>query len=146
GAPATFEVMVQVFPTVSSGSTISDLATVSESSVDPNATNDSSTVTTTINTQADLSVSKIDTPAPVTAGNNITYTIGVTNNGPSRASSVQVSDPIPTNTTFVSEAHSAAWTCADPAAGGTGTLTCINTAMPVTSDALTLVVRVNPSA
>ena len=38
----------------------------------------------------------------VTAGSNLTYTISVTNLGPSTASNVVVSDVLPTNTTFVS--------------------------------------------
>lgn len=34
---------------------------------------------------ADLSVTKEDTPDPVTPGSNLTYTITVTNNGPAPA-------------------------------------------------------------
>jgi uncharacterized repeat protein (TIGR01451 family) len=50
---------------------------------------------------ADLSITKTG-PAEVTVGENITYTITVTNNGPAAASAVQVIDPIPAGTTFVS--------------------------------------------
>ena len=49
---------------------------------------------------ADLSVSKVDSPDPVNAGSNLTYTITVNNNnGPDAAS---WSDPLPAGTTFVS--------------------------------------------
>ncbi|HEY8183201.1 MAG TPA: hypothetical protein VII32_13255, partial [Thermoanaerobaculia bacterium] len=49
----------------------------------------------------DLSVTKTG-PATTTAGSNITYNISVTNNGPSDASNVSLSDPTPTGLTFVS--------------------------------------------
>ncbi|HEX8288380.1 MAG TPA: DUF11 domain-containing protein, partial [Pyrinomonadaceae bacterium] len=50
--------------------------------------------------QADLSITKTDSPDPVTAGNQITYTVTVTNNGPSVASNVSLTDSIPAGTTF----------------------------------------------
>ena len=37
-------------------------------------------------------VSKVDTPDPVVVGNNITYTISFTNNGPSAATNVTVAE------------------------------------------------------
>src|SRR5262249_46459057 len=51
---------------------------------------------------ADLVVTKTDTPDPVTAGNFITYTVIVVNNGPIAAQNVTATDPIPANTTFQS--------------------------------------------
>src|SRR5205814_1503654 len=45
---------------------------------------------------------KTDNVDPVTAGNNLTYTITVDSAGPSDALGVAVSDPIPAGTTFVS--------------------------------------------
>ena len=45
--------------------------------------------------EADLAVSKTDSPDPVTAGNNLTYTITVTNNGPLDATGVTVTEPLP---------------------------------------------------
>src|SRR4030088_480083 len=47
----------------------------------------------------------------VFSGNDITYTQTVTNNGPAAASTVSFTEPIPANTTFVSVAPPAGWTC-----------------------------------
>ena len=47
---------------------------------------------------ADLSVTKTDSPDPVHVGQNLTYTIKVTNNGPDAATGVTATDPLPKNT------------------------------------------------
>jgi len=44
---------------------------------------------------ADLSISKTDSPDPVVQGNNLTYTITVTNDGPLAATNVVVTDNLP---------------------------------------------------
>lgn len=51
-------------------------------------------ITTAIKT-ADLAITKSDTPDPVTAGEQVTYTIGVTNQGPDGATNVTVVDTLP---------------------------------------------------
>jgi uncharacterized repeat protein (TIGR01451 family) len=51
---------------------------------------------------SDLSITKTDSPDPVTTGNNLTYTVTVTNNGPDIANTVTVTDKLPAETTFVS--------------------------------------------
>jgi uncharacterized repeat protein (TIGR01451 family) len=53
---------------------------------------------------ADLAVTTFtDVPDPVVAGQNLTYTVVVTNNGPSPATGVRLTDfPLPANTQFVS--------------------------------------------
>jgi len=56
-----------------------------------------------VDAQADLSVTKTDTPDPVAAGQNITYTITVTNSGPSDAAGVSLADTFPPGLTFVSQ-------------------------------------------
>ncbi len=49
----------------------------------------------------DISVTKTG-PATTTEGNNITYTLVAHNNGPTTATGVSISDPVPANSTFVS--------------------------------------------
>jgi uncharacterized repeat protein (TIGR01451 family) len=60
----------------------------------------------------DLSITKTDSPDPVTQGNNLTYTITVTNIGANDASSVVVTDNLPSSSDidFVS-ASSGSGTC-----------------------------------
>jgi len=68
---------------------------------------------------ADLSISKIDSPDPVALGTNLTYTITVTNSGPTAAPGVTVTDTLPGGVTFVS-ASATQGTCGQSG----GTVTC----------------------
>src|SRR5439155_633789 len=78
---------------------ISNTASVSASTPDPVSGNNSATQATGVSTSADLSVSKTDGVATVTAGTSTIYTITVTNNGPSTVpAGVVISDPIPAGT------------------------------------------------
>lgn len=52
--------------------------------------------------QANLAITKTDNADPVTAGDNVVYTVTVTNNGPDQASSVVVTDNLPGSVNFVS--------------------------------------------
>ena len=71
---------------------------------------------------ADLSLTKADAPDPVASGQNVTYTLVVTNNGPHGADAVTLTDPLPPGTTFVS-CNTSQGTCSGPAAGVNGTVT-----------------------
>jgi uncharacterized repeat protein (TIGR01451 family)/CSLREA domain-containing protein len=84
--------------------------------------------------QADLEISKADSPDPVTVGDNLTYTITVTNRGPDAATNVVVTDTLPSGVTFVSASpgcvHSAGVvTCnlGNIPAGGSVTITIVVT-------------------
>jgi len=70
-------------------------ATVTSGITDPNNTNDSATDTDTLVASADVSISKTDGSATEVPGTPVTYTIVVTNAGPSTAASVTVSDTFP---------------------------------------------------
>jgi len=96
---------------------------------------------------ADLEVTKTDSPDPVGLGENLTYTVVVTNNGPGNAQSVVLTDMIPANTTFVSNSGAAGWMCMNPPVNGTGTITCtIPTLVDGAMATFTIVVKVNATA
>jgi uncharacterized repeat protein (TIGR01451 family) len=101
-------------------SPIQNSATVgSGSTPDPiPANNTSATVSTTVGRSADLTISKTG-PGTINAGQNIVYTITLTNTGPSDAAAVSVADTTPAGLTFVSNAG--ACTTAFPCALGTVT-------------------------
>ncbi len=60
---------------------------------------------------ADLVAALTDSPDPVTAGSNLTYTATATNNGPNPADAVSISLPLPAGTSFVSATPSAGGVC-----------------------------------
>jgi uncharacterized repeat protein (TIGR01451 family) len=86
---------------------IVNTVTVSSPTADPVAANNVATASTSIGVAADLSITKVG-PASVTPGQNVVYTITVTNAGPSDAASVTVSDATPAGLTFVSTAGACA--------------------------------------
>jgi uncharacterized repeat protein (TIGR01451 family) len=75
--------------------TLTDVATVTSDAHDPNPANDATRAKTTVQAEADLSVRTSDTPDPVKAGQPLTYTLTVENEGPSTANSVSVTDTLP---------------------------------------------------
>ena len=72
---------------------------------------------------ADLAVVLSDSPDPVAAGSELTYSVVVLNSGPVDATAAQFQMLVPVGTTFVSLTAPAGWTVAAPAAGGTGAIT-----------------------
>ncbi len=77
-----------------------------------NIGNDAGFVDTTFTSQADLAVSKTGT-ASANVGGAVSYTLTVTNTGPSNVTGATITDPVPSAVTGVS------WTCA-----ATGTASC----------------------
>ena len=74
---------------------------------------------TAITTSADISVTKVDSADPVVAGNGFSYTVTVSNAGPSDAASVSLTDVLPAGVVFVS-ATPTQGSCSELA----GTVTC----------------------
>jgi len=74
----------------------------------------------------DLSITKNTSAAIAFGGNPITYTLAVSNLGPSPANAVSVSDTLPAGSTFVS-ASGTGWTCNN----GAGVVTCTVATLPV---------------
>jgi serine protease len=85
---------------------------------------------------ANLGIAITDSPDPATVGNNLTYTITVSNAGPTGAQSVTVTDVLPGGVTFVSAAPS------QGSCSGTTTVTCtLGTINNAASATVTLIVR-----
>jgi len=143
GAIASITVTVHI-PSGAIG-TITDTATVSSTTSDPNPGNNTTTVTATVNTKADLALTKTGPSAPI-AGNNVSYTLTGTNLGPSDAQTVSVSDTLPAGTTFVSLAVPSGWSCTTPPVGMNGPISCTTaTVVAGAAATFTLVVHLSPS-
>jgi len=77
-------------------------ARVSSATFDNNSANDLAHTDTTVTVQASISVTISDTPDPVTAGTPLSYQLTVSNGGPSTATGITLSDPLPSSLTFLS--------------------------------------------
>jgi len=75
---------------------------VSSNTPDPDNTNNTATEPTTVGAAADLRISKTDNVDPVNAGDQVVYTMVVTNDGPSDAVAVTVADTLPAGMSLVS--------------------------------------------
>ena len=88
--------------TAPASGSLTNTASVSSPTGDPNSTNNVTVpVVTTVTPVADVGLARAG-PASVLAASNLVYTISVTNFGPSSASSVTVTDTLPLGVTFVS--------------------------------------------
>src|SRR5439155_1290378 len=106
GASRTVTIVAMISPSVADGSTLTDSATATSTTSDPNAGDNTATFDTTVATSADLAITKTESPNPGTVNNPITYTLVVHDNGPSDAQSVTVTDSLPAGVTFVSATSS----------------------------------------
>ncbi len=104
GASATTTVIVSVNSNTTGS--ITNTAVVGGNEPDPNMANNTSTVITNVNSEADLAIVKSATPSPVDAGKQLTYTLTATNNGPSDATGVTVTDALPAGVSYVSATSS----------------------------------------
>jgi uncharacterized repeat protein (TIGR01451 family) len=121
-------VTLSITATVQASGPYANTATVSASTTDPNGGNNSATSTPVPVAQADLAVTKtVDNTSP-SVGNNVTFTVTVTNNGPSAAAGVSVADALPAGYSFVSATpsvgsySSGTWTIGAMANGANATL------------------------
>ena len=123
--------------TVNNSGNYSNTATVTQSFTDPNPSDNTSTVTTTPVPTSDLIVTKtVDNQTPL-MGQNVTFTIEVTNAGPSDATGIIVAEALPSGYTYVSHSvtvgsyNLAQWNLGSLANG--------------TTEVLTIVALVNPT-
>ena len=142
-ASATFALTVHI-PSSMPGGSISNTATVTDTTFDPNPGNNSAFSGVEVGVLDDLSVVKTDSPDPVSAGTDLTYQLTFSNAGPSDATSPALSDPLPANTTFVSMVQNSGPTFSVSNIAGTVTANAATLAAGATAT-FTLVVHVNAS-
>ncbi|HXH37995.1 MAG TPA: DUF11 domain-containing protein, partial [Thermoanaerobaculia bacterium] len=93
---------VVVTSTINAPGSFQNNASVSADQTDPDTSNNSSQLNAVATTSADVSIVKaITTPGPYFAGESITYTLTVTDNGASASTQLTVNDT-PTNMTITS--------------------------------------------
>jgi uncharacterized repeat protein (TIGR01451 family) len=90
--------------------------------------------------EADLSISKSDSPDPVFAGQELTYTLEVGNSGPDDATDVTVTDDLPSGVTFGS-ASASQGSCV----GADGTVTC-DLGDIASGETATVIIEVTPQS
>ncbi|HEX6096204.1 MAG TPA: DUF11 domain-containing protein [Thermoanaerobaculia bacterium] len=122
GASRTFTLVVEANGT--SGS-VTNSAAVSSDATDGNPGNSGSTSSgvTLVPAEADLEITKTTASTVATPGATVTYTITVTNAGPSSATNVVVTDDLPAGLAFISATPSQG-TCnaSDPVSCNLGTI------------------------
>jgi uncharacterized repeat protein (TIGR01451 family) len=141
-AAASFDIVAAIAPGTTGS--IVNAAEAASAAGDPNSGNNRATATTAVVSSADLAVMKSGS-ASATAGTNVTYTVTLTNNGPSTAVNVTLTDTLPANTTFVSATQTSgpAFTCAHAA----GVVTCTSASFaPASPAAFTIVAAIAPNA
>lgn len=110
--PVGTNAVVSLVATPSVTGTITNRAVVFTATTDPNLSNNTGTVAVAVLPAADLAMTQTAAPNPVLTSQNVTYTLTVTNLGPSAGSSVTVTDALPAGFSFVS-ANASQGTCSN---------------------------------
>jgi uncharacterized repeat protein (TIGR01451 family) len=122
---------IEITAQVNASGDYNNIATTSSNLEDLNLSNNTSSISTTPVPQTDLQVNKSVNDSNPSVGDNITFTVSITNNGPSDATGVAVDDLIPSGFNFVSASSSAGtynsgtgiWTVGNLGNGASETLT-----------------------
>ncbi|MCL4296682.1 MAG: DUF11 domain-containing protein [Anaerolineae bacterium] len=135
GATGVVTLTVNVLSPLPNGTSINNTASIRDSN---NGSTGQDTTTTTVGSGHGFTLTKIDTPDPVSPNNLINYTIHWEVTGNETAQNVVITDTIPANTTFFS--------CGGCSQQGGGTFVQWNLGNrgPGESGDVTLQVRVNP--
>ena len=124
GASEDMTIVVLVAPNVPAGTILHNDAEVSSDTIDTNNANDLASTDTTVDAEADLEITKTDSPDPVLAGAPLTYTVKVENLGPSTAVDVMLMDTLPAAVSFVSVTISGGSGTCVPLAGSPTVVEC----------------------
>jgi uncharacterized repeat protein (TIGR01451 family) len=119
----TITIQATLNASVADGTIVTNTASATSSTLDPDTSNNSGSASITAQNRADLFVTKKANLTAVKATQNLVYTVTVKNLGPFRAAAVTLNDPVPASSTFVSM-NSGGVSCTAPAAGQVGTITC----------------------
>ena len=103
---ASANLTINVTPSAGPGSTLIDSASVSSQTADPNLSNNSATLSIPVVGISDLNISATAGSSTVYAGQNVTYTISVSNLGPDDDADATVTSQLPADVQFVSAATS----------------------------------------
>jgi uncharacterized repeat protein (TIGR01451 family) len=123
GNSVVFTVAGTIEPTATGTLTNTATVTAPAGISDTNTANNTAADRDSLTPQADLSITKTDGTATETPGATTTYTITVSNNGPSAVTGAQASDVLPADTTFVSATSGATYDAgANTVSFTTGTL------------------------
>ena len=100
--PAVGRTTVTIRFTASATTDVNDTASVASATIDPNTSNNSATGQVHFVSTADVGITKAVLPTTANAGEQVTYTLTVTNSGPSKALSVVARDVLPSVVSIVS--------------------------------------------
>ena len=94
--------------------TLSNTATVTGVTADPNPLNNTATASATVDTATTLSVAKTLLSSTVEPGSDIRFQVAVTNTGTADARHVSITDPLPDGLTYVSSSSTTGmWSCSE---------------------------------
>ena len=88
------------------GSAIGNLASVTGNEFDPDTANNQASTTVDVQPLVDLDLDKVASNPTPSAGGTVTYTLSLVNHGPSAATGVTVTDPLPSGLSFISSTAS----------------------------------------
>ena len=133
GASATVSITVTPTP-AQAGTTIRDTATTTATEHDPDASGNTGVVDLLVTVPVNLGVTMTSPSVPVYVGAPLTSTVTVTNGGPSPATGVVVTSPLPAGTSFDAAASSPECTL------GSGVITCTVGALANGANAVRVIV------
>ncbi len=107
GDSVTMTITVDSAPDTADGVTLTNRALATANQPDPDASDNEASAATSANRSADLSITKSNAGGDTPAGGVLTYDVTVDNLGPSVASNVTITDPVPSGLTFDAAASSA---------------------------------------